>query len=194
MRTLFATLAVAAACALGACGGSSSSGPPRATTVVAAAPASTPQPAGPASSTVTPSAASPSTAATAPRRKDPHKAKMATAAQAPTPTTRHAPASRGPAAERKAEAPAPLGCLRLARLKQPRLRSPGLWGANDPGSGRPVLVDGPYETTSSAATSAASLDGVSFARAAGRFVVSASLRSRLEDKVSAVARCLGARG
>lgn len=88
---------------------------------------------------------------------------------------------------------APVVCLRRAQLSRPRKRGAGVWGANDRGSGRPVLVDGPYKTAKEAKESAASLGAVSFAEGGGLYVASASLRSKLGDAVSTVAKCLGAR-
>ena len=93
---------------------------------------------------------------------------------------------------RAAAVPA-LRCLRQARRVTPRRRSDGIWGGNDRGSGRPVLVDGPYRTAGEAAGSAASLEAVSLAQKGGRYGVSASLRSKLGPTVEQVARGLDAR-
>jgi hypothetical protein len=54
------------------------------------------------------------------------------------------------------------------------------------------MVDGPYETTGDADASVASLDGVSFAKRAGRYVVSATLSGHIEAHVREVAKCLEA--
>jgi hypothetical protein len=93
-----------------------------------------------------------------------------------------------------------LRCLRSTGLKQARhavqanvwegaLSKPDL---ADPK--RKVFVDGPYRTAAKASLSANQLNGVEYSASGGRWVVSASLQSRLSVAVRLVAACLASSG
>lgn len=95
----------------------------------------------------------------------------------------------------------PLRCLRSTGLKQARAsqKEANVWeGAvskadlADPN--KKVFVDGPYRTAAKASFSANQLDGIEYSAAGGRWVVSASLPSRLSVAVRLVAACLASSG
>lgn len=191
-RTSLATVAAAAAAMiLAACGGST---PENAAQVTITLPTAATGPTG-----VAPSAAAGATGVTGqPAKPQQRPDAAASAAAAPTTPPAAAPSATAPRASGEPVADssgptAPMVCLRRAQLRKPRKRGGGVWGANDRGSGRPVLVDGPYKTAKEAAESAESLSVVSFAEGGGLYVVSAPLRSKLGDKVSTVAKCLESR-
>lgn len=94
-----------------------------------------------------------------------------------------------------------LRCLRSTGLKQARAsqKEADVWeGAlSKPDLADPkkrVFVDGPYRSAAKASFSAHSLDGVEYSAAGGRWVVSASISSRLRTAVGLVAACLASSG
>lgn len=112
-------------------------------------------------------------------------------------TGRNATAIDPANAYRTIPGPQPLDCLRsspgLNRAR--KAKEFGVWEANagttaSNDSNGKVFVDGPYRTVNAARAAAQSLQGVEFAASAGRWEVSASLRSRLEPAVSVVANCM----
>jgi hypothetical protein len=125
------------------------------------------------------------------------RARTTPAATPATPTTKTAtpgPVAKKPAAKRKPSKRAPLACLAQAKLRKPAKSGDGLWRAQEPKSGKPVFVDGPYQTAGEAKSSAASLVGVQDAAKGGLYVVSAALTSKAGPVVRNVAKCLEARG
>jgi len=105
---------------------------------------------------------------------------------APSTSTPRAPASK--------DTPVIDTCLSHAGLVRPGPRNAGLWGATDPTTGEPVLVDGPYKTRAAADASARSLNGVEVAERGGAYVASATLKSHLGAAVHQVATCLDGAG
>ena len=105
------------------------------------------------------------------------------------PKTATSPA-QAPAAQ--ASGSGPMACLARAGLQDPRRQRPGVWQAVNGAGGASVFVDGPYKSASAASASAQSLAGVETAEGAGRYVVSATLRSHLAAQVHKVATCLHA--
>jgi hypothetical protein len=86
-------------------------------------------------------------------------------------------------------------CVGSAGLFKIELIRPNTWRAVAPvGTGLPVYVDGPYTTTSEAATSAASLLGIESAAPGGLYVVSAARTSHLNTYVNALGKCLARAG
>jgi hypothetical protein len=86
-----------------------------------------------------------------------------------------------------------LACLKEAQLYRPERRSAGLWAGIYRASGMDVVVNGPYKKKSEATDYAKQLAGVTLAEPAGRYVVSAALTSKADQRVETVADCLKTR-
>jgi hypothetical protein len=156
----------------------------------AAAAASATSTATPASTTTTPASTTASTTTTT-KATTPRAATTAGSSSATTSATRTTPAA--PAATAAAT---PVQCLRRSGLRHIHRVEHGLWAASRLPTplgdvNAMVFVDGPYAGRHAAAASAQSLQGTEYADPAGRYVASATLRSRLSAAVAKVAACLG---
>jgi hypothetical protein len=88
---------------------------------------------------------------------------------------------------------APIDCLEQAGLADAAQRSQDTWGATAH-DGTLILVDGPYDSAAQAQEAVSTMKDVVRAEAGGVYIASAPLRSDAATEVSAVARCLKAKG
>jgi hypothetical protein len=197
--TRWTVLIVAAAVGIAACGGSSHSSSTRTTAaVVATVPQVATTTVTTTSTTTTTTKPKPSTRTVATSAKP--SARVTTIAGLPGVAIRNGTVERKttpvpPVSGAKPAVGFMASCVAGAGLFKVELIRPNTWRAVAPvGTGLPVFVDGPYTTTSEAATAAASLVGIESVAPGGLYVVSAARTSHLNTYVNALGKCLARAG